>query len=106
MLAFQPGCHEPVVNTTTSCVAGVIGDIGNMQVSSIVVVAIVDLLFVGFLLVAAFQHSAAKHFNFVGQGTESPVCPLAYGMKVCVRAYGTGVTHIRPQPTARPHFNF
>jgi len=27
-------------------------------------------------------------FNFLGQGTPSPVNPLAYGMKVCVRAYG------------------
>jgi hypothetical protein len=32
-------------------------------------------------LVTAFQHSAAKHFNFLGQGTPSPVNPLAYGMK-------------------------
>ena len=54
MLAFQPGCHEPVVNTTTSCVAGVIGVFGVMQVLPIVVVAIVDVLFVGFLLVAAY----------------------------------------------------
>jgi hypothetical protein len=28
------------------------------------------------------------HFNFLGQGTLSPVNPLAYGMKICVRAYG------------------
>ena len=35
-----------------------------------------------------------KHFNFVGQGTLSPVCPLAYGMKVCVRAYGKSVLKI------------
>jgi hypothetical protein len=42
VLAFQPGCHAPVVNTTTSCVAGVIGVIGVMQELSIVVV-IVDV---------------------------------------------------------------
>ena len=90
MLAFQPGCHEPVVNTTTSCVAGVIGDIGNMQVSSIVVVAIVDLLFVGFLLVAAFQHSTANHFNFTGGA--APQAP-SYGMKVH-KAYGKSVLKI------------
>jgi hypothetical protein len=50
-------------------------------------------------LLTAFQHTIEKHFNFVGavppdplptaQGTLSPVIPLAYGIQVCVRAYGT-----------------
>jgi len=37
------------------------------------------------------------------QGTPSPVIPLAYGMKVRARAYGTGVNPRNPPPTARPH---
>jgi hypothetical protein len=30
----------------------------------------------------------------MGQGTPSPVNPLAYGTKVCVRAYGKSVIKI------------
>ena len=38
--------------------------------------------------VTAFYLMVIFDFNFLGQGTPSPVNPLAYGMKVCVRAYG------------------
>jgi hypothetical protein len=63
-------------------VDGVIGvEVGvvGMQELSIVVVAIVDDVFVVFLLVAAYGSDGEKHFNFMGQGTPSPVNPLAYG---------------------------
>ena len=77
MLAFQPGCHAPVVNTITSCVDGVIGVFGGMMVLSIVVVAIVDDVFVVFLLVAAYGSDGEKHFNFMGGC--APQGPPAYG---------------------------
>jgi hypothetical protein len=38
-------------------------------------------------LVTAFHHTIEKHFNFVGGRV--PQGPLAYGIQVCVRAYGT-----------------
>ena len=41
------------------------------------------------LLVTAFHHTIEKHFNFTG--VAPPLTP-AYGMKCCVRAYGTGDT--------------
>ena len=74
MLAFQPGCHAPVVNTITSCVDGVIGVFGGMMVLSVAVVAIVDVLFVGFLLEAAYGSDGEKHFNFMGDSV--PQGPL------------------------------
>ena len=50
------------------------------EVPSLVEFAVVVICsFVRMFLVTAVHQTITKHFNFPGQGTESPVCPLAYG---------------------------
>jgi hypothetical protein len=41
------------------------------------------------MLVTYYSFRFKKHFNFMAQGTLSPVSPLAYGTEG-LRAYGTG----------------
>jgi hypothetical protein len=51
------------------------------------------------LLETAIHHTIEKHFNFVGDSV--PQGPLAYGIQVCVRAYGTGDSVPRNPPGLR-----
>ena len=81
MLAFQPGCHAPVVKTMTSCVAGVIGDIGNMQELSIVVVAMLMYCSLGFCL-SLHSNIAPQNISILW-GAAPPRAPLLRNEDLC-----------------------